>query len=99
MDEILFFQELEKTDEVAVFVSASPIRERHVSLHVVSEVQRRAEPRTLERVRQRWRTLRRGFTDTLHELQRGAGRELQDLERIAPERLESGAHSGGDLAG
>ena len=98
MDEILFFQELEKTDEVAVFVSASPIRERHVSLHVVSEVQRRAAPRTLERVRQRWLTLRRVFTDTLHELQRGAGRELQALEMIEPERLASGAHVDGDLS-
>jgi len=97
MDEILFFQELEKTDEVTVFVRASPIRERHVSLHVVREVQRRGAPRTPERVRQRRLTLRRVFTDKLHELQRGAGGELQAFEVIEPERLASGAHVDGDL--
>ena len=98
MDEILFFQELEKADEVTVFVSASPIREWHVSLHVVREVQRRGAPRTPERVRQGWLTLRRVFTDKLHELQRGTGRELQALEMIEPERLASGAHVDGDLS-
>jgi len=54
MDEILFFQELEEADEVTVIVRASPISERHVSLHVVRQVQRRCAARTLERVRQRW---------------------------------------------
>ncbi len=48
MDEILFFQELEKADEVPVIGRASPIRERHVSLHVVRQPQRRCAPRTLE---------------------------------------------------
>src|SRR5882762_5219187 len=37
MDEILFLQELEKADEVTVIVPASPISERHVSLHVVRQ--------------------------------------------------------------
>ena len=54
MDEILFFQELEKADEVTVIVRASPVRERHVSLHVVRQSQRRCTPRAVERVRQRW---------------------------------------------
>jgi len=38
------------------------------------------------------------FPDKLHELQRGAGRELQAFEMIEPERLASGAHIEGDLA-
>ena len=37
------------------------------------------------------------FTDKLHELQRGAGRELQAFQPIEPERLASGAHIDGDL--
>ena len=98
MDEILFLQELEKTDEVTVFVRASPIRERHVSLHVVSEMQRRGAPRTLERVRQQWLTLRRMLADKLHELQCGAGGELQALEVIEPEPLASGADVDGYLS-
>jgi len=98
MDEILFLQELEKTDEVTVFVRASPIRERHVSLHVVREVQRRGAPRTAERVGQRRLPLRRVFTDKLHELQRGTGRELQALEVIEPECLASGADVDDDLS-
>src|SRR5256885_13404950 len=53
MDEIFFFQELEKADEATVFVPASPISERHVSLHVVRQPQLRCAPRTGERVRQR----------------------------------------------
>ena len=83
---------------MTVFVSASPVRERHVSLHIVREVQRRGAPRTAERVRQRWLTLRRMLADILHELQRGTGGELQALEMIEPERLASGAHVDGDLS-
>src|SRR5258706_14206227 len=88
MDEILFLQELEKADEVTVVGRASPIRERHVSLHVVRQPQRRGAPRTVERVRQGRLPRCRVFTDKFHELQCGAGRELQALEMIEPERLE-----------
>src|SRR5260370_37603153 len=97
MDEILLFQELEKADEVTVFVPASPIGERHVALHVVRQVQRRGAARTWERARQRWLGRRGVFTDKLHELQCGAGRELQAVEMIEPEGLASGAHIDGDL--
>src|SRR2546426_2392532 len=97
MDEILFFQELEKADEVAVVARASPIRERHVSLHVVRQPQARRAPRTAERVRQRWLPRCRVFTDKLHELQCRAGRELQAFELIEPERLTTGAYIDGDL--
>jgi hypothetical protein len=38
------------------------------------------------------------FTDEFHELQRGAGRELQTFEMIEPERLASGAYIDGDLS-
>lgn len=98
MDEILFFQELEKTDEVAVIGRASPIRERHVSLQVVRQVQRRGAPRTVKRVRKRRLSGCRVFADEFHELQCGAGRELQALEMIEPERLATGAHIDGDLS-
>ena len=98
MDKILFFQELEKSDEVAIVVRASPIRERHVSLHVVSQPQRCCAARTAERVRQRGLRGRRVFPDKLDQLQRGAGRECQALEVIEPERLATGAHIDGLLS-
>ena len=98
MDEILFLQEFEKTDEVAVIGRASPIREGHVSLQVVREPQWRCAPRTAERVRQRGFPRCRVFPDKLHELESGAGGELQAFEMIEPERLASGAHIEGDLS-
>src|SRR5882762_624868 len=98
MDEILFFQELEKADEVTVIVPASPIGERHVSLHVVRQPQRGCAPRTVEHGRQRWLPRRRVFPDKLHELQCGAGGELQAFQPIEPERLASGAYIDGDLS-
>jgi len=98
MDELLFLQELEKGDEVAVVGRASPIRERHVSLQVVRQPQRRCAPRTLHRGGKRW--LRRGWVlpDEFHELQCGAGRKLQAFEMIEPERLASGADIDSDLS-
>jgi len=53
VDEILFFQELEKGDEVTVIGRASPVSERHVALQVVRQVQRRGAPWTLHRGRKR----------------------------------------------
>ena len=97
MDEILFFQKLKKADEVAVIGRASPIREGHVSLQVVRQPERRCAPRTAEHGRQRWLPRCRVFPDKLHELECGAGRELQTLEMIEPEPLASGAYIDGDL--
>src|SRR5258708_2174195 len=97
MNEILFFQELEKADEVTVIGRASPVSERHVSLYVVRQPQRRCAPRATERVRQGRLPRCRVFTDKFHELQCGAGRELKALEVIEPERLATGAHINGDL--
>src|SRR6267378_229193 len=98
MDEILFFQELEKADEVTVIARTPPIRERHVSLQVVRQPQHRSTPRTAKRFRKRRLSGCRVFADEFHELQRGAGRELQALEMIEPERLATGAYIDGDLS-
>src|SRR5439155_664414 len=97
MDEILFFQELEKANEVTVIGRASPIREGHISLHVMRQPQRSCAPRAAKRVRQGRLPRRRVFTDKLHELQSGARGELKALEVIKPERLAAGAHINGDL--
>ncbi len=98
MDEILLFQELEKGDEVTVIAGASPVSERHVSLQVVRQVQRRGAPRAVKRFRKRRLSGCRVFADEFHELQRGAGRELEALEVIEPESLASRAYIDGDLS-
>ena len=97
MDEILFFQKLEKADEVAVIGCATPISERHVSLQVVSQPQHRRAARTVELLRE-GRLCRRGvLPDKFHELECRAGRELQAFEMVEPERLASDAYIDGDL--
>ena len=97
VDEILFFQELEKGDEVAVIAGAAPVGEGRIALHIVGKVQDRRAVRTAKRVRKRGLGGGGMFADKLHELERGARGELKTFEMIKPERLAIGAHVEIDL--
>src|SRR5580658_6129959 len=89
VDKILLFQEVEKTDEVAVATCTCPIVEAHVADHIVSERQRARAMGTLENFGKLRLDRGRVFTDELHELERGAGGELKAFVLVEPERLAS----------
>src|SRR5690349_9759032 len=92
MDEFLFFQELEKADEVTIIRHAPPVNERHVSLQVMRKPQCGGAARTVEHSGESWLRGRRMFTDELHQFQRGAWREFEAFIPIEPESLAGGAH-------